>query len=226
MHVGGEVHIVSIGTAMPSSEAWAYPCPARGSAKNGRRDLRLRLGMRGRITFGAGVRGLGRRTIEWEVQLLESPLEIGVHHGPCWVAKELTGTENDLSASRFIGRALAKHDKGRHVGPSTPALMWRAVEAAFNAPRQDALGCCGLTHEKVQATLEVANRAADQLLAPTAGQGRAVRKRAQPGPAVVSVFRSQEDIRAEMMAQDQEMTEAECAEFARACLDPEFHFLI
>ena len=50
--------------------------------------------------------------------------------------------------------------------------------------------------------------------------------RNRAGPAVVSVFRSQEDIRAEMMEQDQEMTEAECAEFARACLDPEFHFLI
>ena len=57
-------------------------------------------------------------------------------------------------------------------------------------------------------------------------QGRAVRKRAQPEPAVVSAFRSQEEIRAEIMEQSQEMTAAECAEFARACLDPEFHFLI
>ena len=44
--------------------------------------------------------------------------------------------------------------------------MQSSVEAELNAPRQDALGCCGITHEKVQATIEGANRAADQLHVP------------------------------------------------------------
>ena len=166
-HLGGTVHIMSIGTAIPSNGAWSFPCPARGSTEEGQ-QLRLRLGFAGRITFGAGVRGLGGRTIQWEIQRLESPLEFGVHDGPCWVAKELTGTVNDLMALPIIGRAVAKGGNGQHVGRSTPALMWRAVEAKFSAPRQDALMCCGLTHAKVQATLEVANRAADQRPAPTA----------------------------------------------------------
>ena len=161
------MHIMSIGTAVPSSDAWSFPCPARGSTEEGQ-HLRLRLGFEGRITFGAGVQGLGGRTIQWEIQRLKSPLELGVHDGPCWVAKELTGTVNDLMTLPIIGRAVAKGGNGQHVGRSTPALMWRAVETKFSAPRQDALGCCGLTHAKVQATLEVANRAADQSPAPTA----------------------------------------------------------
>ena len=188
-HLGGMVHIMSIGTAIPSSEAWSFPCPARGSTEEGQ-HLRLRLGFAGRITFGAGVRGLGGRTIQWEIQRLKSPLEFGVHDGPCWVAKELTGTVNDLMALPIIGRAVAKGGNGQHVGRSTPALMWRAVEVKFSAPRQDALKCCGLTHAKVQATLEVANRAADQSPAPTAfGSRSGGLSGLTPGPRIYYVSR-------------------------------------
>ena len=142
-HSGGLLHIMSIGVPpirdddLDGPELWAYPCPARGGAEDGL-VLRLRLGLRGRITFGARVTGLGGRTFEWEIERLHAPLEPEVHNGPLWVARELTGTVNDLNAERIIGRAVGR-GTGRYVGASCPARMWRAVEAKVAAKKQDAL---------------------------------------------------------------------------------------
>ena len=74
------------------------------------------------------------------------------------MAKEISGTINDLMAPEIIGRKVAK-GTNKPSGPSSPALMWRAIEAKYSAPRQDANKCCGISHPKVQATLMVANEA-------------------------------------------------------------------
>ena len=57
----------------------------------------------------------------------------------------------------IIGRKLG-NGTGRHTGASSPALIWRAIEAKFNASRVDQLACCGLTHPEVQSLLQVANQ--------------------------------------------------------------------
>lgn len=162
-HTGGQLYMMAIGAAVAKDdEAWAFPCPSRGGDDEDT-FLRLRIGLRGRITFGPQVRGLGGRTIEWEIERLHSPIEIGSDSTPLWVAWEVTGIVQDLlKQRRIIGRAIARGGTGHNTGRSTPWLMWRAVEAKFGASKVDALACCGLTHPKVQALLEVANRAVDK----------------------------------------------------------------
>ena len=89
--------------------------------------LRLRPGLRGRYTFGARVANLGGRTFEWEIKTLSSPAEVAHDGSPLWVGREITGTIADLGQKDVIGRAVGK-GSGRATGPSTPALLWRAIE--------------------------------------------------------------------------------------------------
>eukprot|EP00966_Prymnesium_polylepis_P229954 5320874-Prymnesium_polylepis.1 len=65
-HTSGMVHVMALGTAPAATDQrWAFPCPVRGTDPRNRL-LRVRFGLRARITFGAAVRGLGGRTFEWE----------------------------------------------------------------------------------------------------------------------------------------------------------------
>ena len=121
---GGRVHVMALGTTPAATDTrWAFPCPARGDDPRNRL-LRVRFGLRARITFGVGVRGLGGRTFEWEVQKIDDELEFAHDGGPLWVGWELTGTVQGLLKEPIIGRKLGK-GSGRHTGPSSPALILR-----------------------------------------------------------------------------------------------------
>lgn len=131
-------------------------------------QLVLRKGMRARYTFGARVSELGGRTFEWWVETLESEVELAYNGGPLWVAREVTAkaaacaifARADLTG-RIIGRAVGR--AGNVTGPSTPHLMWRAVERYCGLDKrkfQFELVVCGLTHPKVQELLVLTSGAA------------------------------------------------------------------
>ena len=143
-NLGGHCLVMDLGTACPTDDnRWTFI--VRGEQKQ------LRLGYRARYTFGVrAAASLGGRTFEVEVCKLNSVSELLIDGSPLWVAREVTGTVNDLSQRRIVGRACAK--SGVHVGGSTPALLWRAIMTYCELPNQrvtKAMDFCGLTHPKV-----------------------------------------------------------------------------
>ena len=158
-HHGSQVLILDVGQehAVPAGdERWNLPAAGM--------TLRLRPGLRARYTFGPRDSHLGGRTFEWWVETLSSDAELAHNGGPLWVAREVTG-KGAVSAvharsdegGRIVGRAVASAS-GRPTGPSTPALLWRAIETRFKLPRRSLrseLTRCGLTHAKVQQLLAI-----------------------------------------------------------------------
>ena len=153
-HLGGQCLVMSIGTVAPEGDArWVMLSHGK--------HLQLRHGYRARYTFGArSLAELGGRTFEFYIELLRSATEL-LHDGsPLWVGKEITGTVRDLSSQRIIGRSHAKN--GLLVGPSSPALLWRAILEYVELPgkhHSDALDLCGLTHPKVMELMAMAEAA-------------------------------------------------------------------
>ena len=60
-----------------------------------------------------------------------------------------------MSGFNIVGRRLTS--SGIFTGPSSPAALWRVIEALCGAPKQNALACCGLIHPKVQDLIGYAN---------------------------------------------------------------------
>ena len=152
-NLGGHCLVMSLGTAAPEhDDRWVVS--AHGQ------QLQLRHGYRARYTFSARYSAeLGGRTFEFEIGTLDSAAELLHDGGPLWRAKEITGTVNDLiSAQRIIiGRGQTR--RGQHTGPSSPALLLRAIMAHVDLPGQrtcNALDLCGLTHPKVMEVLAIA----------------------------------------------------------------------
>ena len=84
--------------------------------------------------------------------------------GPLWVAREITADSwpiADLGSFKIIGRKRTK--AGVLTGPSSAALLWRAIESLHGASKQNALACCGLIHPKVQDLLGLVNSAPGEL---------------------------------------------------------------
>ena len=147
---------MALGSTVSGDDArWLLECPGGSAGRSG--SLQLRTGMRGRRTLARGK--MEGRTFEWMVTTLEDQCEVHNSGGPIWVAREITTASwpiADCSAFQIIGRKTRMG--GGHTGPSSPALLWRAIEKECGgAPKQNALACCGLIHPKVQALLSISN---------------------------------------------------------------------
>ena len=149
-------HAVIMGLGMPPADPtdlrWQLDFKSIGT-----HALLIREGMCGRRTFKRGK--MEGRTFEWIVSTLEDQNEIQHAGGPLWLAREITAASwaiADVSGFNIVGRRLPP-SSGMHTGPSSPALLWRAIEAIHGAPKQNALACCGLTHPHVQELIGYAN---------------------------------------------------------------------
>eukprot|EP00966_Prymnesium_polylepis_P113470 2623688-Prymnesium_polylepis.1 len=134
------------------------PCPGSDS-----RELRLRVGLRGRRTLSAlSHASMAGRTFEWWIEVLDSHHDISVHGAPLWVARELRGDVSSLG-QRIIGRAPL--DSGGYAGASSPELLWRAISryCGPGAPRLTGVANTGLIHQSVQALLEAVEEQGDGL---------------------------------------------------------------
>ena len=144
-HLGGQVHVMSLGAGAAPTEDDRWIISVRGE------QLRIPLGYRARYTFGARTTAeLGGRTFEFEIQKLDSRAELHYNGSPLWVGREITTTVLDLAKKRIIGRACSK--SGMLVGPSSPALLWRSIMKYCDLPdhrQAKALDLCGLTHPRV-----------------------------------------------------------------------------
>ena len=161
-HQGGQVLILDVGQVQEQDPDPRWMLNVKGT------PLRLRPGLRARYTFGVRSSALGGRTFEWWIETLVSDAELNHNGGPLWVAREVTGkaaihvsavhARSDVGA-RIIGRAVAAAS-GTFTGPSTPALLWRAIERRCELPVLSVraeLVLCGLTHPKVQQLLALAS---------------------------------------------------------------------
>ena len=140
---GGEVRISNLGSPVDDP---------RWQLKVGGSTLFLRNGLRGFRTVGARS-ALGGRTFEFFLESLNSASEPAVHGGPLWVAREFTGSVNDLASQRIIGRA--RGTDGKLTGWSSPQLLWNAISDAYQVgTRFNGLIHCGLTHPALQDALD------------------------------------------------------------------------
>ena len=150
-HEGGECHIMALGVPVLGDTRWLMICPG----SSGERDLRLRIGLRGRRTLSArSHETLQGRTFEWWLEAIDTRHDIANHGGPLWVARELNSTFG--ANTRIVGRAeLAS---GGHTGPSSPEHLWHAIarRCGPDAPRLVGVRQTGLIHPSVQALLQVA----------------------------------------------------------------------
>eukprot|EP00326_Haptolina_ericina_P014451 CAMPEP_0181189228 /NCGR_PEP_ID=MMETSP1096-20121128/11551_1 /TAXON_ID=156174 ORGANISM="Chrysochromulina ericina, Strain CCMP281" /NCGR_SAMPLE_ID=MMETSP1096 /ASSEMBLY_ACC=CAM_ASM_000453 /LENGTH=600 /DNA_ID=CAMNT_0023278369 /DNA_START=479 /DNA_END=2279 /DNA_ORIENTATION=- len=116
---GGYCYLLSVGEPVPTDARWRIACPG----SHGEMQLQVRLGMRGRRTFGPRAECAGR-TFEWWVDTLDCPVSPSLHGGPLWLARELTGDLRELGAP-IIGRARSAD--GKPTGESRPTLLWSAI---------------------------------------------------------------------------------------------------
>ena len=149
---GGQVHLINLGVPVADAR-WQVDRPGGGHC------LRLRDGLRGRRSFAAR-RGsaMGGRAFEWWVEPIDSRHDLAHHGGPVWVARELDGSISSIG-QRIIGRFCSA--TGVHSGPSTPALLVKAVAQHCNVnTRHSGPAFVGLVHPSVQELLDTAADAA------------------------------------------------------------------
>ena len=147
---GGLVHIIDLGAAV-SDARWKMDRPGGGTS-----PIFLRDGLRGRRAFRAR-RGstMGGRNFEWWIEPLDSRHDQSHHGGPVWIARELTGTLASLG-QRIVGR-YAHPESGVHAGPSSPALLVKAIVRHCGLTLcTNGLVFTGLLHKSVQELLDVA----------------------------------------------------------------------
>ena len=142
---GGFVLITALGSSVEDN---------RWQLDVGEKTLFLRSGFRGLRTVGMQARSVMRgRTFEFFVEPLDCPSELAVHGGPLWVAREWTGSSNDICNRRIIGRE--RGGDGRYIGRSSPRKLWNAIADYCEVGTQmNGLVHCGLTHPVVQGALE------------------------------------------------------------------------
>ena len=149
---GGECHLLALGVPVLGDSRWLLACPG----SDGERELRLRIGLRGRRTLSARSHAsLAGRTFEWWLETINARHDISNHGGPLWVARELNSTFG--MDTRIVGRT--ELPSGGHSGASSPELLWKAItrRCGPDAPRLKGIVQVGLIHPSVQALLEVAD---------------------------------------------------------------------
>ena len=145
---GGYCYLLAVGEPVPTDARWRIACPG----SHGDTQLQVRLGMRGRRTFGPRAECAGR-TFEWWVDTLDCPVSPSLHGGPLWLARELTGDLRELGAP-IIGRARGADRKP--TGESGPTLLWSAIAHHCGiAARLLYQVHCGFVHPDVQELLGV-----------------------------------------------------------------------